>query len=267
VWFDTHIHLDAAEYAGNQAALLQDARQVGVHGWVIPAVTPANFDAVRILAHHVQGASYALGIHPMFVNTCTCEALDQLQAALQTHKNDPKLVAVGEIGLDYFMPTISVEQVARQMQFFKAQLKLAQQYDLPVLLHVRKAQDSVAKALRQHPICGGIVHAFNGSSQQAQAFIDLGLCLGFGGAATYSRALQIRQHLANVPEQAVVLETDAPDMAPEWLAKQLNSPVSLAKIGGVLAAIRGVPVDEFSRMCLDNSRRILPKIGLVAILS
>ncbi len=260
VWLDTHIHLDAAEYGTQQAALIAAARHAGVQGWVIPAVTPNNFEAVRRLAHQTQGAAYALGIHPMYVDSCADAALEQLQAALQANQDDPKLVAVGEIGLDYFVPNLTPAQRDRQLCFFKAQLKLAQQYDLPVLLHVRKAQDMIAKTLRQHPVCGGIAHAFNGSAQQATAFLDLGLCLGFGGAATYSRALQIRQHLKTLPAHAIVLETDGPDIAPEWLARQINPPQALAKIGETLALVRGVSTYDFARLCRENSLLALPKL-------
>jgi TatD DNase family protein len=259
MWIDTHIHLDASEYAGAHAALIEQARAVGVSGWVIPAVAPSNFAAVRRIAHETAGAAYALGIHPLAVEQCPDEGLELLQAALDSHQHDPKLVAVGEIGLDFFMPNPTPAQLLKQQRFFTAQLKLARRYDLPVLLHVRRAVDHIAKHLRQHPVRGGIAHAFNGSAQQAQALIELNLCLGFGGAATYTRALQIRQRLASVPAHAIVLETDGPDIAPEWLAKQINPPAALAQIGAVLARIRGIPVDEFAALCGANSCRVLPR--------
>jgi TatD DNase family protein len=258
VWLDTHIHLDATEYGGNQQSLITQARQAGVNGWVIPAITPNNFAAVRTLSHQIDGASYALGIHPMYIATLNDDALEALQAELENHKNDPKLVAVGEIGLDYFVPN---QDLTKQMRFFKAQLKLAQRYALPVLLHVRRANDMIAKTLRQYPVCSGIAHAFNGSAQQAQMFVDLNLCLGFGGAATYPRALQIRERLATVPTSAIVLETDGPDIAPAWLSKQINPPAALAHIGSVLANIRGVAVLEFAELCNNNSRHVLPKLN------
>lgn len=261
MWIDTHIHLDATEYGGNHAALIAQARTAGVRGWVIPAVTPNNFASVRRIAHETQGASYALGIHPMYVNDCPDESLDWLQTELEAYKHDPKLVAVGEIGLDYFVQNQTAEQLHKQQHFFTAQLKLAARYDLPVLLHVRRSVDHVAKYLRLHPVCGGIAHAFNGSAQQAQSLIDLNLCLGFGGAATYSRALQIRERLATLPANAIVLETDGPDIAPEWLSKQVNPPAALAHIGQVLADVRSMAVDEFAALCGENSVRILPRLA------
>jgi TatD DNase family protein len=264
VWIDTHIHLDAAEYSGNHAALIAQARAVGVQQWVIPAVDPNNFNTVRTIAHETVGASYALGLHPMYVDRCSNDGLERLQAELETHKNDPKLVAVGEIGLDYFVPNQTAEQLQKQQHFFTAQLKLAARYDLPVLLHVRRSQDHIAKYLRQQPVRGGIAHAFNGSAQQAKALIDLGLCLGFGGAATYRRALQIRERLATVNVSAIVLETDGPDIAPEWLAKHINPPAALARIGETLAALRGMGVAEFAALCAENSVRVLPKLARVS---
>jgi TatD DNase family protein len=259
-WIDTHIHLDAAEYDGNHTALIKQARTAGVSAWVIPAVAPNNFAAVRRIAHETLGASYALGIHPMFVDHCPDDSLELLQAELEAHKHDQKLVAVGEIGLDYFVPNQTAEQLLKQQRFFTAQLKLAARYDLPVLLHVRRSVDHIAKHLRLHSVRGGIAHAFNGSAQQAQSLIDLNLCLGFGGAATYSRALQIRERLASVPASAIVLETDGPDIAPEWLSKQVNPPAALARIGQVLADIRGMAVDEFAALCGKNSQRVLPRL-------
>ena len=259
-WIDTHIHLDAPEYGGNHAALIAQARAAGVGGWVIPSVIPSNFATVRALAHATPGASYALGIHPMYVDRTPDSALELLQVELDAHHQDPKLVAVGEIGLDYFVPNHDPNHILKQQRFFIAQLKLAARYDLPVIMHMRRSVDHIAKYLRLHPVRGGIAHAFNGSAQQAQSLIDLNLCLGFGGAATYSRALQIRERLATVPAHAIVIETDGPDIAPEWLAKQVNPPQALARIGHVLAGVRGIEVAVFAALCRANSGRVLPRL-------
>jgi TatD DNase family protein len=258
MWFDTHIHLDCVQYAGQQADLITQARQAGVNQWVIPTTSPQNFTDVRQLAHQTAGAYYALGIHPLLMTDWTqareTHALETLAVALNTHQHDPKLVAVGEIGLDYFVPHLDYDQ---QLRVLKAQLTLAKQYNLPVLLHVRKAHDVVTQSLRKISVRGGIAHAFNGSAVQAQAFIQLGFCLGFGGAATYPRALRIRELLATVPAHHLVLETDGPDMAPIDFAKQINPPKALATIGMTLAQVRGLPVDDFARLCTTNSHRIL----------
>ena len=173
--------------------------------------------------------------------------LSRLREALVDNAGDPRLVAVGEIGLDHFIAGLDRE---RQVKFYVAQLELAAEFGLPVLLHVRRAIDTVLKHLRLVPVAGGIAHAFNGSEQQADAFVELGMKLGFGGALTFDRALRIRRVAAVVPEQAIVMETDSPDIAPQWLyetaearaagATMRNDSSELPRIGAVLAQLRGV---------------------------
>lgn len=185
MWIDTHAHLDAGEFDVDRAGVHRRARGAGVAMCVIPAVAAANFDTVRLLAH-AQQDTYALGIHPLFTPQATEAHLALLDAALHTHRLDPRLVAVGEIGLDGFVPELNTpEALAKQQLFYKGQLKLAQQHQLPVIVHVRRSADWLLKGLRDTPVVGGIAHAFNGSLQQAQAFIALGFKLGFGGALTF----------------------------------------------------------------------------------
>ena len=162
-WIDSHCHLDAPEFAADRDAVRAEARAAGVATCVIPAVEASNFDTVRLLAHQ-YGDVYALGIHPMYTPQAAEADLLTLDAQLQQHRSDPRLVAVGEIGLDGFVPGLDM---ARQQMFYKAQLKLAQQHDLPVILHVRRSADLLLQGLRQTPVKGGIAHAFNGSLQQA----------------------------------------------------------------------------------------------------
>ena len=207
-WIDTHCHLDAAEFAADRDTVRQQAAAAGVAHCVIPAVERANWDAVRQLAHR-HGDSYALGIHPLYTARAADADLALLAQALEQHHRDPRLVAIGEIGLDFFADGLDP---ARQEQFYRAQLQLARRFDLPVILHVRRSADKLLKGLRDIAVPGGIAHAFNGSLQQAQAFIALGFKLGFGGAVTYDRALQLRRLAAELPESALVLETDAPDI-------------------------------------------------------
>ncbi len=269
---DSHCHLDAAEFDADRELLIAEA---GLAGMVVPAVERSNFDVVRGLAHANTGVVYALGIHPLYVQRASIEDLDRLDAALNAHRDDPLLVAVGEIGLDLFVPELREgEGRLKQEHFYLAQLKLARKYQLPVILHVRRAQDLVLKGLRQLPVNGGIAHAFNGSEQQAQAFLAQGCCLGFGGAMTYTRALQIRRLAQSLPHDAIVLETDAPDIAPEWLQvrpvkgsePQLpfitsrNTPAQLPRIAACLAGLRGVSADEVAQMCCANTLRVLPKL-------
>ena len=268
---DTHAHLDAAEFAADRHRVHLRTRTAGVMRCVIPAVACANFESVRSLAH-TQEDAYALGIHPLYTPHAQHSDLACLDAALHTHQHDPRLVAVGEIGLDGFVPALNTpEALAQQQRFYRAQLKLAQQHDLPVILHVRRSADLLLKGLRETPVRGGIAHAFNGSLQQAHAFIDLGFKLGFGGALTYDRALQLRRLATALPLSALVLETDAPDIPPHWLytsaaqratgqAQGRNEPAELPRIAQVLADLRGVSLHEIARATSANAREALPRL-------
>jgi TatD DNase family protein len=171
-------------------------------------------------------------------------------------------VAVGEIGLDFFIPALREDHLKeKQEYFYSEQLKIARDFDLPVLLHVRRSQDLVLKYLRRIKVRGGIAHAFNGSFQQAQTFIDLGFKLGFGGAMTFPRALQIRRLATEIALEHIVLETDAPDISPAWLHPQRNSPVELPQIGAALAELRGVPVEHIAESTFLNACAAMPRLA------
>ena len=264
---DTHCHLDAAEFAPDATDVRRRARDAGVCHCVIPAVAAAQFEVVRELAH-AGGDSYALGIHPLFTPAAREEDLAVLDRSLAAHAGDPRLVAVGEIGLDHFVPGLDP---ARQEFFFREQLVLARRHRLPVILHVRRSADRLLKQLRELP-AGGIAHAFNGSEQQARQFIELGFRLGFGGAVTYDRALQLRRLATTLPLSALVLETDAPDIPPHWLyrtaaqraagqAQGRNEPGELPAIAQVVAGLRGLPLDELARATTANAIAALPRLG------
>ncbi len=267
VWIDTHCHLDAAEFDADRDAVVARARAAGVGQIVIPAVDVGNFARVRELAHRHRLA-YALGIHPMCTDRAAEGDLGHLREALARHAGDERLVAVGEIGLDHFVPGLDR---ARQARFFAAQLALAAEFGLPVLLHVRRAVDTVLKHLRRARVAGGIAHAFNGSEQQAAAFAELGFRLGFGGAVTFERALRIRRVAVAVPLAAIVMETDSPDIAPQWLyrtaearaagATMRNESAELAPIGSELARLRGVAVEALAAATSDNAKRSLPRLA------
>ena len=274
VWIDTHCHLDAPEFGTEAAEVRARATAVGLAQCVIPAVEVANFDTVRTLAHRF-GDAYALGIHPLYVARAQEADLATLDVALERHRDDPRLVAVGEIGLDYFVPELKLSPLKeRQEHFYREQLKLARRHGLPVILHVRRSADALLGALRElAPPQGwrGIAHAFNGSAQQAKAFIDLGFKLGFGGAVTYERALQLRRLAAELPLSALVLETDAPDIPPHWLyvtaeqraagqARQPNEPAELPRIGAVVAGLRGIAVEELALATVRNAGEALPGV-------
>ena len=271
-WIDTHCHLDAPEFGGNAAAVVERARASGVVQMVVPAVERANFDTVRKLAH-AHDLSYALGIHPLYVDRADESDIDRLAEALHAHRQDPRLVAVGEIGLDHFVPGTDR---ARQERFYAAQLRLARELDLPVILHVRRSADTLLKHLRRTPVPGGIAHAFNGSEQQAQAFVALGFKLGFGGAMTFERALQLRRLAQTLPLGALVLETDAPDIPPQWLyrtaAERLsepgatvpNEPAQLPRIAQTLAALRGIGEAKIAEATMANACVALPKLAALS---
>jgi TatD DNase family protein len=282
-WIDTHCHLDAAEFWPDAVVVRAQAAIKNVAYCVLPAVQVANFDAVRQLAH-AGDDSYALGIHPLYVAQAAGSDLATLEAQLLRYRDDPRLVAVGEIGLDFFVPELRASPLReRQEHFFLAQLKLARQFELPVLLHVRRSVDQVLAGLRKvareavsgkadTPPWRGIAHAFNGSEQQAQAFVDLGLKLGFGGALTYERASQLRRLAALLPLEAIVLETDAPDMPPRWLYKTAgqraagelqgrNEPGELPRIASELAALRSMAATDLALATTRNALAALPRLS------
>ncbi|MDB5763925.1 MAG: TatD family deoxyribonuclease [Herminiimonas sp.] len=262
MWIDTHCHLDAAEFNGEQSAIAERAARQGVFRIVIPAIQRANFDAVATLAHRHINCAYALGIHPICVPQAEEDDLPALREAIAGAMQDPRFVAIGEIGLDFFVPGLRDSPVReKQEYFYSEQLKMARDFGLPVLLHVRRSQDLVLKYLRRIEVPGGIAHAFNGSFQQAQAFIDLGLKLGFGGAMTFTRALQIRRLASELPQDAIVLETDAPDISPTWLHPDRNSPEQLPRIGEVLAGLRGMSHSAIAQVTAANAQMALPRLG------
>jgi TatD DNase family protein len=289
-WTDTHAHLDAPELAarGGAAQVRAAARGVGVGLCVIPAVCPANWATVRELAH-AGGDAYALGIHPLWVAQTTDADLADLDAELTRRGTDPRLVAVGEIGLDFCVPALCTPALReRQQQVYRTQLRLARRHRLPVLLHVRKSADVLLKHLREvwgvragavlPEGCAGIAHAFNGSDAQAQAFVAHGFRLGFGGAVTFGAARQLRHLAATLPAHALVLETDAPDIPPQWLytpaarraagqAQGVNTPAELPRIGQVVAALRGVPAAELAAQSTANARAALPRLAALGALA
>lgn len=267
VWIDTHCHLDAPEFGGDAPAVRRRAAAAGVAHCILPAVSVGNFEAVRRLAH-AHGDSYALGIHPLCTPDATDGDLAVLDRELALRKDDPRLVAVGEIGLDYFVPGLDA---GRQELFYREQLLLAQRHGLPVILHVRRSADPLLRQLRRIPV-RGIAHAFNGSSQQAHEFVKLGFKLGFGGTVTYERSLQIRRLAAGLPLSALVMETDSPDIPPHWLyrtaeqraqgqAQGRNEPGELPRIGQEVARLRGMDLHALAEATTRNAGEALPRLA------
>jgi TatD DNase family protein len=250
---DTHCHLDAAEFDADREAVHAAARAAGVETIVVPAVEVSAFARTRETVSRYPGCVAAYGIHPLYV----MQAADDDLAALRQWLLAERPVAVGEIGLDLYVADIDP---ARQEHFFVEQLRLARDFDLPVLLHVRRAVDAVLKQLRRFKVRSGIAHAFNGSRQQADEFIKLGFALGFGGAITYDGSTRIRELARHLPLEAIVLETDAPDIPPAWLNGGRNTPAELPRIAAVLAELRELPVAELAQRTAANACAVLPGI-------
>jgi len=267
MWIDTHCHWDAPEFADDRDAVLRRAQAAGVERFIVPTVQAADWTATQAICR-AAGQPYALGIHPLFTPQALDEDLRLLDAQLTEASGDPLLVAVGEIGLDFFVAGLDPE---RQQFFYVEQLKLACKHGLPVILHVRRSADQLLAGLRRVAVSGGIAHAFNGSRQQADAFLDLGFALGFGGAMTFERALQIRRLAAELPETAIVLETDSPDIPPHWLyrtaeqraagERSRNEPAELPRIAGTLAAMRGWSLAQTAAITRANALRVLPRLA------
>ncbi|MDD5240434.1 MAG: TatD family hydrolase [Sulfuricella sp.] len=247
---DTHCHLNAAEFDADRDEVAARARAAGVGVIVVPGVERAGFEKVLAVCQRYPGCIPALGIHPMYVDNARPEDLTVLRERIVQHRP----VAIGEIGLDFFVPGYDRE---RQEFYFSEQLKIAVECDLPVLLHIRRAQDTVLKFLRQFRVRSGIAHAFNGSRQQADEFIKLGFKLGFGGAMTYDRATKLRTLAATLPLDSLVLETDAPDIPPAFIGKARNSPEYLPRIAETLAGLRGIGAEEVAETTTANARAVL----------
>lgn len=266
MWTDTHCHLDAPELAGERDLLVHRAVKRQVRRMVIPTVCRGNFADVRQLAHRFSCCAYALGIHPLYVAEAGEDDLEQMRALLKRHAEDARLAAIGEIGLDFYLPELKTGSLReKQEYFFAEQLKMAQDVGLPVILHSRRSVDAVLKYLRRFSVTGGIAHAFNGSFQQAEVFLSLGFALGFGGAITYERARHLRRLAAGLPEEALVMETDAPDMPPAWLGKQPNMPEELPRIGAMLAGLRGMTVEALAGATTGNALRVLPRLQYLPV--
>ena len=247
-FIDTHCHLDAAEFDADRDAVYAAAIASGVDTLVIPAVSRDNFAAVATTCERYPGCLPAWGLHPMFVDVHRPEHLADLRARIEAQRP----VAIGEIGLDLFVDL----DYATQEYFYVEQLKVAQECELPVLLHCRRANDQLLKHLRKIRVRGGIAHAFNGSPQQADEFIKLGFKLGFGGAFTWPRANNLRRLAVDLPLDAIVLETDSPDIPPLWVGRGRNAPGELPRIAQTLAELRQVDLAVVAQATTRNAREL-----------
>lgn len=279
MWIDTHCHLDADAFDADRDAVVARARSAGVSMVVMPNGHVDWFAKAAEIAERYEFA-YALGLHPLWIDQAQEHHIEVLRTAVAAARADPRFVAVGEIGLDLFVRGLDVP---RQEWFYQEQLKLAREFALPVIVHVRRSADLLLKYLRRIEVPGGIVHAFNGSRVQADAFIERGFKLGFGGAMTYEGSRRIRQLAATLPDTAWVLETDAPDIPPQWLRRsgpipasgqvqthehaqthgqaQRNEPGELPRIAQTMSMLRGVSIDELALRNRANALAALPRLA------
>lgn len=247
---DSHCHLNAAPLASQIETVIGDARNVGVHEFIIPGITASQWDESLLLGSIHTGVYCAAGLHPLFLERHRNRDLTQLQALCQQNK----LVGIGEIGLDFYNGR---QQETKQQQLFEQQLAIASKVSLPVILHVRKAHDQVLATLRRQKFKqGGTVHAFNGSLQQAEQYIGLGFVVGIGGAVTHERAKKIRGVAAQLPEESIVLETDSPDMLIAGKGNGPNLPEYLIEILYVLAKLRQTRPEHLGELTRQNTQRV-----------
>jgi len=248
---DTHTHLDFPDFDDDRPALLAQAQVLGVERLVVLGVERGNWQRVWDGVKADARLYAALGLHPVYLDTHRPEHLGQLREWLEHLADDPQLCAVGEFGLDYYLPELDRE---RQQALFEAQLQLAADFELPALLHVRRSHAPVTAALKRFKLKrAGVIHAFSGSREEAREYLKLGFKLGLGGAATWPQALRLRKVIAELPLDGVVLETDSPDMAPAMFPGQRNSPVHLPDICAALAEIMGCTPDALAEASSANA--------------
>lgn len=247
---DTHCHLDFPVFDEDRDDVVSDAKAASVNAFVVPGVVAQDWP--RLLECCAEfGFSPALGLHPCFIDQHQDADLERLEVLLASEK----VVAVGEIGLDFF---IADPNQSRQMALFDAQLELAKRFNLPVLLHVRKAHDQVLKLLRHKKLSSaGIVHAYSGSEQQATQYADLGFKLGIGGSLTYDRAKKLRRIATEMPLSTLVLETDSPDIPLLKHRGIPNQPKRVREVAEVLAGLRGISLEELAHATSTTARKLL----------
>lgn len=249
--FDSHCHLDVADFDTDRTQVLAQTRAAGVSSMVVPGIDAARWTGLLALCDAEQGLYPALGLHPMF---CRQHSLMEDIELLEKLLSESNPVAIGEIGLDFYRSRGQGEQL--QYEIFECQLSIARDAGLPVILHVRKAHEEVLKRLKDTSVVGGTAHAFNGSVELAQRYIDLGFKLGFGGMITYERSTKLRELVKKVPLESMVLETDAPDMSPAAHHGARNSPEYLPEIAQVIADIREISIAEVAEATARNAREI-----------
>lgn len=248
---DTHCHLDFPVFDQDREALLARCRALGVTEYIIPAIAEDNWTRVMALAEQHDGLFYGLGVHPWYAGEQREGVMERLRTLVMSQPAG--LVAIGECGLDLRSHVPQEGQLA----LFEAQIRLAADVGLPLMIHSVRANDTVAKLLRRFkPVRGGVIHAFSGSLQQAEAFWQLGFYLGVGGVISYERANKTREVFRAMPLESLVLETDAPDMPLQGRQGERNTPEALPEIAAILMGIRKESADHVSTMLIDNAERL-----------
>ena len=248
---DTHCHIDLPVFYDDFSQVLTRAREAGVAAQVLPGVERAGGSRILSLCEAEDDLYPAIGLHPMYLD---CHGRDDLDL-LHSHARSGLLNAVGEIGLDYYLK--DADRPAQQ-ELFEAQLAIADEFSLPLLLHVRKAHDQVQAVIRRRGFShGGIVHAFSGSLQQAEHYLQLGFLISICGTVTYDRASKIRAVAAALPLHSLVLETDSPDIPPSVHHGQRNTPAHLHLVASALAELRGESLQRVAARTCANARSLL----------
>jgi TatD DNase family protein len=251
---DTHTHLDFDDFDADRQAVLNHCKHLGVERMVVLGVYQRNLQRVWDLALSEPQVYAALGLHPIYLDEHRPEHLQELRDRLAALAGHPKLCAVGEIGLDYYVESLEREQ---QQKTFDSQLQMAADFNLPALLHVRRSHaDTIATLKRFKLRRSGIVHAFAGSREEAKEYIKLGFKLGLGGAATWPQALRMHRVIAELPLDSVVLETDSPDMAPAMFAGIRNSPEHLPDICTALAELMNIPAERLAEASTTSAYEV-----------
>jgi TatD DNase family protein len=246
---DSHCHLDAPEFDRDRDAVIERARSAGVTAQVIPAIAASGWSKLQAVCASHEGLHPAFGLHPMFLAEHRDEHIGALRAWLATER----AVAVGECGLDFHVPDLDE---ARQRLFFEAQLRIAHEFNLPVIVHARKAVDAVISTIRNIGGLRGVVHSFSGSEQQAEQLWKLGFCLGIGGPVTYERAQRLRRIVATMPIDFLLLETDAPDQPDATHRGERNEPARLTIVRDCIAGLRGMAAESVAEATSINARRL-----------
>tara|TARA_Y100001935_G_C17180648_1_gene444953 strand:+ start:142 stop:903 length:762 start_codon:yes stop_codon:yes gene_type:complete len=248
--FDTHCHLNLDAFSKDRQKVLKSAYDNGVAYILVPAIKRFDWNKIIELSTKNTNIYPALGLHPLFIHDHSEEDITKLEEYIQ--KSKP--VAIGEIGLDFFRKDLDPNL---QEFYFKNQLKLAEKYNLPVIIHARKSHENILKIIKSYSLSGGICHAFNGSLQQAQRYIDFGFKLGFGGSLTYENSINLQKLACQLPIDSIVLETDAPDMVGHKHRYERNSPEYLPEVAERLSELTKIPLLDLVKKLTLNSKEVL----------